>query len=276
MDIAAYVPHAPIRLYVMGERGARNEDATPADIAEMAVHVRGGIEAGAIGVSTSRSLNHKSLDGELVPGTFAQLDELVGLAQAMVDAGGGLFEVVPTGETGDDPDLILGEIALLAEVSKATGATVSFLMIQSMGAPDLWKAQLEAVRDANASGARLVPQVAGRPGGMLIGVASYHFLMRRPTFRALEESLPYEELLVELRKPEVKAAILSEADLPPDPRRQFESMVDNAPFPLRPHVRARRSARLRADVRALDEWHGRRERTATRSRCTTTASPPAS
>ena len=230
MDIAAYVPHAPLRIYVMGERGVRNEDATPEDIAEMAVHVRAGIQAGAIGVSTSRSLNHKSLDGELVPGTFAQLDELVGLAQAMMDAGGGLFEVVPTGETGDDPDLILGEIALLAEVSKATGASVSFLMIQSMGAPDLWKAQLEAVRDANADGARLVPQVAGRPGGMLIGVASYHFLMRRPTFRRLEESLPYDEVLAALHTPDVKAAILAEADLPPDPCRQFESMVDNAPF----------------------------------------------
>jgi N-acyl-D-amino-acid deacylase len=230
MDIAAFLPHAPLRLYVMGERGARNEEATPDDIAAMAEHVRAAIVAGAIGVSTSRSLNHKTLDGELVPGTFATSAELVGLAQAMMDAGGGLFEAVPSGETGDEPDLILGEIALLAEVSRQTKAPVSFLMVQSLGAPDLWRRQLEAVREANHTGATLIPQVAGRPGGMLIGAASYHYLMRRPTLRRLERELPLDEMLAELRKPEVKAQILTETDLPIDPQRQFEALTERAPY----------------------------------------------
>ena len=230
MDIAAFVPHAPLRVYVMGDRGALDVEPTPAEIDEMAAHVRSSIAAGAIGVSTSRSLNHRTLDGELVPGTFANSTELVALAQAMVDAGGGLFEAVPTGETGDDHDTVIGEIALLAEVSKRTGAPVSFLMIQSMGAPDLWRAQLAAVAKANSEGAKLVPQVAGRPGGMLIGVATYHGLMRRPTFRRLESERSYEELLVELQKPEVKAAILSEENLPEDPNRQYESIADNMAF----------------------------------------------
>jgi N-acyl-D-amino-acid deacylase len=214
----------------MGERGADNEPATADDIAEMAAHVRRAIEAGAVGFSTSRSLNHTTLDGDLVPGTFAVADELIGLAQAVVDAGGGLFEVVPTGETGDDAGVTLGEIELLAQVSKATGLPVSFLMIQSMGAPELWREQLEAVEKAVADGARLIPQVAARPGGMLLGVASYHALMRRPTFRRLEEELPLDELLAEMGKPEVKAAILSETDLPADPHRQFESLTESAPF----------------------------------------------
>ena len=230
MDIAAFVPHAPLRVYVMGDRGALDVEPTPSEIEEMAAHVRSSIAAGAIGVSTSRSLNHRTLDGELVPGTFANSTELVALAQAMVDAGGGLFEAVPTGETGDDHDTVIGEIALLAEVSKRTGAPVSFLMIQSMGAPDLWRAQLAAVAKANSEGAKLVPQVAGRPGGMLIGVATYHGLMRRPTFRRLESERSYEELLVELQKPEVKAAILSEENLPEDPNRQYESIADNMAF----------------------------------------------
>lgn len=230
MDVAAFVPHAPLRVYVMGDRGALDVDPSQEEIAEMAEHVRASIEAGAIGVSTSRSLNHRTLDGELVPGTFANSTELVALAQAMVDAGGGLFEAVPTGETGDDRETVLGEIELLAEVSKRTGAPVSFLMIQSMGAPDLWKDQLDAVRRANAEGAHLVPQVAGRPGGMLIGVASYHGLMRRPTFRRLEAELTYEDLLIELQKPEVKAQILSEENLPEDPSRQYESIADNMAF----------------------------------------------
>ena len=230
MDVAAFVPHAPLRVYVMGDRGALDVEPTSEEIEQMADHVRSSIAAGAIGVSTSRSLNHRTLDGELVPGTFADSTELVALAQAMVDAGGGLFEAVPTGETGDDEQTVLGEIALLAEVSMRTGAPVSFLMIQSMGAPDLWKKQLAAVAEANQRGARLVPQVAARPGGMLIGVATYHGLMRRPTFRRLESELSYEELLVELAKPEVKAAILSEDDLPEDPDRQYESIADSTAF----------------------------------------------
>jgi len=230
LDIAAFIPHAPLRVYVMGERGARNEDATADDIAEMGRHVAAAIEAGAVGFSTSRSLNHKDLDGELVPGTFASADELIGLTQAMVDAGGGLFEVVPMGETGDDAAMTLGEIEMMAKVSKATGTVVSFLVVQSMGAPDLWRDQLDAVRKANADGAKLIPQVAARPGGMLLGVASYHGLMRRPTFRNLEDTLPLDELLVEMRKPEVKAAILAEDDLPQDPHRQFEGLTESTPF----------------------------------------------
>lgn len=230
MDLAAFLPHAPLRVYVMGDRGALDVEPTENEISEMASHVRASIEAGAIGVSTSRSLNHRTLDGELVPGTFANSTELVALAQAMVDAGGGLFEAVPTGETGEDYETILNEIALLAEVSKRTGAPVTFLMIQSMGAPDLWMEQLSAVAKANAEGAKLVPQVAGRPGGMLIGVATYHGLMRRPTFRRLESELSYEALLSELQKPEVKAAILAEENLPEDPNRQYESIADNMAY----------------------------------------------
>ncbi|MFN8027573.1 MAG: amidohydrolase family protein [Acidimicrobiia bacterium] len=238
MDIAAFLPHAPLRVYVMGERGERNEDATADDIAEMARHVREGIAAGAVGVSTSRSLNHKDLEGAYVPGTFAAADELIGLADAMVEAGGGLFEVVPQGETGGDADLVLGEVELMGQVAEATGAPLSFLLVQSYLDRDLWRRQLDLVEKLAENGVHLTPQVAARPGGMLVGAASYHALMRRPTYRRLEDSLPLDELLVELQKPEVKAAILSETDLPPDPHRQYETLTDNAPhmwgsvFPL--------------------------------------------
>src|SRR5205823_7534628 len=83
MDVAAYIPHAALRMYVMGPRGATAEPATPEEVAEMARHVRDAVAAGAVGVSTSRSLNHKTLDGELVAGTFADYQELVGLARAV-------------------------------------------------------------------------------------------------------------------------------------------------------------------------------------------------
>jgi len=230
MDVAAFLPHAPLRVYVMGDRGVANEDATADDIAEMARHVREAIGAGAVGFSSSRSLNHKDLDGEYVPGTFAAADELIGLAQAVVDAGGGLFEVVPQGETEGDADLILSEIELMGKVSEATGVPLSFLLVQSRLDPDLWRRQLELVEKLNASGADVTPQVAARPGGMLIGAASYHPLARRPTYRRLEDTLSLEDLLAELQKPEVKAAILGEDDLPPDPHRQYESLAENAPY----------------------------------------------
>ena len=230
MDVAAFLPHSPLRVYVMGERGAANEDATPEDIAEMARHVREAIEAGAVGFSSSRSLNHKDLEGEYIPGTFAAADELIGLARAVVDAGGGLFEVVPGGETEGDADLILGEVELLGRVSKATAVPLSFLMVQSRASADLWRDQLDVVAKAKADGALLTPQVAARPGGMLLGVATYHGLMRRPTYRRLESEHTLDELLIELQKPEVKAAILSEEDLPADPHRQYESLAESAPF----------------------------------------------
>jgi N-acyl-D-aspartate/D-glutamate deacylase len=230
MDVAAFLPHSPLRVYVMGERGAANEDATPEDIAEMARQVREAIEAGAVGFSSSRSLNHKDLEGEYIPGTFAGADELIGLARAVVDAGGGLFEVVPGGETEGDADLILGEVELLGQVSKATAVPLSFLMVQSRAAADLWRDQLDVVAKAKADGALLTPQVAARPGGMLLGVATYHGFMRRPTYRQLESALPLDELLAEMRKPEVKAAILAEENLPVDPHRQYESLADNTAY----------------------------------------------
>ena len=230
MDVAAFVPHAPIRLYVMGERGERNEEATAEDVAAMSEHVRAAIAAGAVGVSTSRSLNHKTLGGELVAGTFAGQAELEGLASAMLEAGGGLFEVVPQGETGDDEALVLGEIELLARVSRATGAEISFLMVQAGGAPDLWRKQLDAVARENASGAKLVPQVGGRPGGMLIGLPSYHGFMRRPTFRRLEAERSGDALIDALRDPANRAAILSEEDEPLLPSEQFGAMTEAMPF----------------------------------------------
>ncbi|MFK7895913.1 MAG: amidohydrolase family protein [Myxococcota bacterium] len=230
LDIAAFMPHAPLRLYVMGDRGERNEAATPEDIATMADHVRAAIKAGAVGFSTSRSLNHKTLDGELVAGTFAGQDELEALAKAMLEGGGGLFEVVPQGETGDDEALILGEIELLSRVSQSTGADVSFLMVQAGGAPGLWRKQLDATAAANAAGAKLVPQVGGRPGGMLLALTSYHGFMRRPTFRKLEAELSGQALRDAMRDPETRAQILSEKDEPLKATEQFGGMTESMPY----------------------------------------------
>src|SRR5713101_3537123 len=104
LDVGAHVPHCAVRAYVMGERGADNLPATPDDIAQMAALVREGVKAGALGVSTSRTLLHRTRDKAFVPGTFASVDEMLGIGGALGEAGGGVFEMV-TDVTGEDADL---------------------------------------------------------------------------------------------------------------------------------------------------------------------------
>ncbi|MEY4361013.1 MAG: D-aminoacylase [Actinomycetota bacterium] len=223
MDVAAYVPHGAVRAYVMGDRGARNEPATAEDIAEMGRIVREAREAGAVGFSTSRTLNHKARDGEPVPGTFAALDELNGIADALVAAGGGLFEVAPQGLEFDRP-VFLGEVEWMAQLAERTGLPVTFAMLQNQLNADSWREALDVVDRVNAKGGRMHPQIAARPFGMMIGWDGYHFFSKRPTYARLAESLPMAELREQLRRPEVKAAILGESDLPPDPSRQFDGI----------------------------------------------------
>jgi N-acyl-D-amino-acid deacylase len=223
IDVAAYVGHGPVRAYVMGERGARNEPATPDDIAAMGRIVTEAMEAGAVGFSSSRTLNHKARDGEPVPGTFAAMDELDGLADAVVAGGGGLFEVAPQGLEFDAP-VFASEVDWMRRMAHRTGLPVTFAMLQNELSPTAWRSALDVVDAANAQGARMHPQVAARPFGMMIGWASYHLFGSRPTYRSLADRLPHEELLVELARPDVKAAILGESDLPPDPSRQFDGI----------------------------------------------------
>ena len=223
IDIATYVGHGPIRAYVMGDRGARNEPATLADIAGMKQLVTEAIRAGAIGFSSSRTLNHKARDGEPVPGTFAAEDELNGLADGVTDAGGGLFEVAPQG-LEFEAEVFLGEVDLLSRIALRTGLPVTFAMLQNERNPDSWRAALAKVDATNAAGGNMRPQIAARPFGMMIGWANNNPFTKRPTLIDLIGRLSGDKLRDELRKPEVKAAILAEADLPSDPSIQFDAL----------------------------------------------------
>ena len=223
MDVAAYVPHASVRAYVMGDRGARNEPATPDDIAAMGRIVREAREAGAVGFSTSRTLNHKARDGEPVPGTFAALDELQGMADALLAAGGGLFEVAPQGLEFDRP-VFLGEVAWMADLAERSGLPVTFAMLQNEQNADSWREALDVTDRVNAKGGRMHPQIAARPFGMMIGWDGYHFFSKRPTFMDLAARLPMAELRSELRRADVKSRIMAETDAPADPSKQFDSI----------------------------------------------------
>jgi N-acyl-D-aspartate/D-glutamate deacylase len=224
MDIGTQVPHGAVRAYVMGERGAKNEPASSEDIDLMAKLVGEAIEAGALGFSTSRVLSHRAMDGEPVPGTFAAEDELFGIGRAVKAAGGAVFELAPAGADGQDAVRGPVEVEWMERLSKELGLPVSFALLELRSDPDLWRELMESSMRANEGGARLVPQIAVRPFGMLIGFGSNHPFAKRPTFKRLNDTLAYADLIAELRKPEVRSAILAEVDLPPDPTIQFDTL----------------------------------------------------
>ncbi len=228
IDVAAYVPHGAVRGYVMGERGARNEPATADDVAEMARIVAEARAAGAVGFSTSRTMGHRAKDGQPVPGTFADMDELRALAEALADAGGGIFEVAPEVlPSGDDDQPTMGlmeELEWMGRLALETDLRVSYLLLQYATMPTQWRDALDYSQTILDQGGWLRPQVAARPFGMMIGWAGYHFFTKRPTFVELSSRLSLADLKRELAKPEVRARILSERDLPVDPSVQFDGL----------------------------------------------------
>ncbi len=231
LDVAAQLAHGSLRFQVMRERGVRNEDATADDIAEMRRLVGEAIAAGAVGFSTSRTIFHRSIGGDAVPGTYATAAELTELVHGMADGGGGVFEAITSSSIGNMT--ALGgerfsqdhELALLADVSRATGQKLTFTTVQHGDDPEAWRAALAYAVDQNSAGAQLYPQVASRPVGILGGLACYHPFMRKPSYREFA-ALPMAEQARRMRDPEVKARILAEADVVPDNAGSMEMFAE--------------------------------------------------
>ena len=165
IDLAAQLPHAALRVFVMGERGANREPATPEDIEQMAVIAKQAMEAGAIGFSTSRTLNHRTSDGQPTPTLNAGEDELTGIAMGMKAAGKGVLQLVS--DFAPDP---AEEIAMFRRLSEKSGRPLSFTLAQSPKAPNSWKMLLGAVETAVDEGVAMKAQVCGRPVGVLFGL----------------------------------------------------------------------------------------------------------
>jgi N-acyl-D-aspartate/D-glutamate deacylase len=170
----------------MGERGAKNQPATPADIAAMAALVKEGIAAGAFGFSTSRTIAHRAIDGEPVPGTFAAEDELFGIGRVLGELGRGIFELAGAGAAGEDIAAPKREIDWMRRLSAEIRRPVTFTLLQVNAAPDLWREQFELSVAALNEGAQIYPQVAGRPFGLMIGhQTKIHPFGDRPSYVAL-------------------------------------------------------------------------------------------
>jgi N-acyl-D-aspartate/D-glutamate deacylase len=191
----------------MGERGAKNEKASAADIAAMASIVKEALQAGALGFSTSRTILHRAVDGELVPGTTASEDELMGIGRTLGEVGHGVFQVAS--------DLMPeeNELAWMKRLSRETGRSVSFACLQNGIMPDQWRRLLKACEEDAAAGGHITPQVAQRPAGLLLGFEStVHPFVFFPGYQAIA-ALPVAERLERLADPVVRAAILAD---PPD------------------------------------------------------------
>jgi N-acyl-D-amino-acid deacylase len=223
LDVAAQVPHGAVRAYVMGERGARNAPATADDVRGMAAIVRDGMAAGAVGFSTSRTQLHRAVDGEVVPGTYAGEDELLGIGRAM---GGGVFELA-SDLLPEEP-----ELGWMERLSAETGRPVTFACLQNDIDPGQWRRLLAAADGAATRGARLVPQIAARPTSLLLGFAgTAHPFIEHEGWKAIAH-LPIDERLRRLRDPEVRRRIVEERVTFTNPLSAFVAAAFHKIFPL--------------------------------------------
>ena len=211
MDVGTQIAHGAVRAYVMGERGARNEVATPEDISSMKQVVKEAIAAGALGFSTSRTIAHLAIDGEPVPGTYAAEDELFGIGAALGELGTGIFELAPAGAAGEDIIAPKKEIDWMRRLSAAIHRPVTFAMVQVDDDPDLWRELMDESLRAVTDGADLWPQVAGRGFGLLSGhFTTYSLFDQVPAYQELKaRGLRPDELIAALRSAEVRQAIES-------------------------------------------------------------------
>jgi N-acyl-D-aspartate/D-glutamate deacylase len=204
IDIGAQVPHAALRFYVMGERGADHEQqATPDEIATMGALTVDALRAGAFGFTTSRTRKHRAADGRFTPSLSAEAAELVGIAEAMGAAGVGVLQANSDFGTPQELELLLR----LAEIS---GRPLSFSLIQVDERPDAWRQMLETVEQANRRGLTVRGQVGSRPIGVIFGfTASVHPFIAHPSYQEVA-GLPLDERLARLADPERRRRIVDE------------------------------------------------------------------
>ena len=207
VDVGTHVPHGAVRAYVMGERGAANEAPTESDIAEMSAIVEEGLRAGALGFSTSRTVLHKSVDGELVPGTTATQEELLGIGRAMGRVGHGVFEMA------SDLNREWNEFQWMGELSRETGLPVTFAALQSMAHEIPLAEQISTMREENAKGANIVAQIALRGNGIIMGwQTTVHPFLFKPAWAEIA-GLPWKQQLAMLEDPDFKKRMLTEDNI---------------------------------------------------------------
>ena len=205
IDTAVYLPHSPLRVYAMGERGANREAATPDDLARMSELACEAVEAGAMGFATSRLHIHRTADGAAIPSFKSSEAELQAIASGMKKAGKGIIQVVM-----DFPDERWSGVNMLKRLGQESGRPVTFTLGSGNSGPEGWREALQLVEEANSSGVSITAQVFPRPIGLVQGHRlSINSFSECPSYKAMAE-LSHDQRMAELRKPEVRARLLSE------------------------------------------------------------------
>ena len=204
IDLAAQVPHAALRVYVMGDRGVNREEATDDDISKMAKLAHDAVMAGALGFSTSRTLNHRSADGNPTPTLTASERELLGIAMGLRKAGRGTLQFV------SDFDDMHEEMAMLRRLVEKSGRPLSVSIAQADSKPTLWRHLTDWLEQGVADGLPMRGQVGSRPVGVLLGLElTLNPLSGHPSFAKIAD-LPLNKKVAALRNPALRAQLLTE------------------------------------------------------------------
>ncbi len=212
IDFATQLPHSPLRVYVMGERGANLEPPTAGDLEQMRRLVTQAVQAGALGVSSSRNLFHRFRSGSLAPSVKTGEDELLALAAGLRDAGAGVFQCNPNLEHDAET-----EMELFVKMARASGRPVNFSLLATPFRPDNWDRYVKALGEARAAGLTIHAQFMPRPIGVLYGLdLSFNPFCLNPSFRDIA-ALPLAEKLAHMRDPVFRQRLLAEEPADPNP-----------------------------------------------------------
>ncbi len=210
IDVAAYLPHSPLRVYVMGQRGADREPATPDDLARMRELAREAVEVGALGFASSRLTIHKTESGSPIPSYEAAREEIEEIARGVVDGGGGLLQFVPDIPAGGYQPVL----QTVFDVAEDVGLPVTFTLVVANSGDPSWPDAITMIEKANSAAdggeIRVTAQLLPRPIGLIIGLQlSANPFVLYPSYREIAH-LPLAERVAEMRKPEVRARILAD------------------------------------------------------------------
>jgi N-acyl-D-amino-acid deacylase len=206
IDVAAYLPHSPLRVYVMGQRGADREPATPEDLTKMRALAKEAIEAGALGFASSRLTIHKTESGSPIPSYDAAREEIEEIARGVVDGGGGLLQFVPDIPSGGYEPVL----QTVFDVAEDVGLPLTFTLVVANAGDPTWPGAITMIEKSNAAGGDITAQLLPRPIGLIIGLQlTANPFVLYPSYREIAH-LPLAERVAEMRKPEVRARILAD------------------------------------------------------------------
>ncbi|KQT30999.1 amidohydrolase [Sphingomonas sp. Leaf412] len=211
IDVAVQVPHGALRVYVMGERGANREPATADENEQMRALTAEAIRHGALGFSTTRTMVHRTADGDLTPTVRAAREEMEAIARGLADAGSGVIQWVSDFQEMEE------EFALVRDLTRIAGQPLSFSMVQADVVPNQWRELTGRLEQAVAEGYPIKAQIAGRPVGLMLGLqGSVHPFISRPSYAAIQH-LPLAEMVAAMRDPDLRARLIAEAPLKDHP-----------------------------------------------------------